>query len=287
MTRKSVTDEQYGRLQRRLGELARRVDEGSVEYDSTMSALQLLVEGKRLIQQPLGEPECHPYRGGSDKPASTELIHSLFTPISAQLTRVRELNSEHGWGFTEDDFATAEQSVPEWPSSNLVAVTLVPYLPDANGMGGIERTFQELWKVAAAVQETSWRWDGYDKAGPDRLRLLKGIKHPAQSKPVLRWEVIDLGCNRNCKSIDVRSPETSPHAGILASAMLHPNWVKAMDGEKVPYVFVPGYKTNASGEDPWQSVTVLSFGRNGRLIKLYRYWCDGRLSFFTVPSLGS
>jgi hypothetical protein len=62
MTRKSVTDEQFGRLQRRLGELARRVDEGSVEFEPTMSALQLLVEGKRLVQQPLSEPEgdtCH------------------------------------------------------------------------------------------------------------------------------------------------------------------------------------------------------------------------------------
>jgi len=64
MTRKSVTDEQYGKLQRRLGELARRVDEGSVEFESTMTALQLLVEGKRLIQQPLSEPDGHPYRGG-------------------------------------------------------------------------------------------------------------------------------------------------------------------------------------------------------------------------------
>jgi hypothetical protein len=61
MTRKSVTDEQFGRLQRRLGELARRVDEGSVEFEPTMSTLQLLVEGKRLIQQPLGEPEGDTY----------------------------------------------------------------------------------------------------------------------------------------------------------------------------------------------------------------------------------
>ena len=90
MTRKSVTDEQFGRLQRRLGELARRVDEGSVEFEPTMSALQLLVEGKRLIQQPLGEPEGHV---------------EYFTPLAdadvpaehqATLAKYRKLAAEHG-----------------------------------------------------------------------------------------------------------------------------------------------------------------------------------------------
>lgn len=45
MTRRSVTDEQYGRLTRRVGELVRRTDEGTLPYDSVMSRLQALIEG--------------------------------------------------------------------------------------------------------------------------------------------------------------------------------------------------------------------------------------------------
>ena len=46
MTRKCVTDDQYGQLQRRLGEVARRVDEGTLLLDATMDALQMLIEGR-------------------------------------------------------------------------------------------------------------------------------------------------------------------------------------------------------------------------------------------------
>jgi hypothetical protein len=46
MTHQSVADDQYGQLWRRLKEIARRVDEGSVPFDTTMRSLQLVVEGK-------------------------------------------------------------------------------------------------------------------------------------------------------------------------------------------------------------------------------------------------
>ena len=46
MTRKCVTDDQYGQLQRRLDEVARRVDEGTLPFDSAMRALQSFIEGK-------------------------------------------------------------------------------------------------------------------------------------------------------------------------------------------------------------------------------------------------
>ncbi|MFZ6015672.1 MAG: hypothetical protein ACOYUZ_04955 [Patescibacteria group bacterium] len=238
--------------------------------------LQKLLGDDKLMKWWLDQYEQYP---------GFRLIHGLFTPVEAQLTRVRELNAERGWGFTDEDFAEAERSVPPWPDGKLVAVTLVPYLPDADGMGGVERTFQEIWKAAAVAQEKSWRWDGYDKAGPDRLRLLKGIDHPAKDQPVLRWEVIDLGCNRNRKPVDVRDSKTSPHAGIIASAMLHPEWVKAMDGDKVPYVWAPGYEVNVSGENQWQHVPGLGFLRSVRKIGLDCSWYDGCSSDWAAASL--
>lgn len=44
MTRRCVTDEQYGNLWRRVTELVRRVDEGTIFYKSAMDGLQDLIE---------------------------------------------------------------------------------------------------------------------------------------------------------------------------------------------------------------------------------------------------
>lgn len=210
----------------------------------------------------------------------------LFTSTEKQLARVRELNLERGWGIPDEAFAEAEKSVPAWPEEKLVAVVLVPYLTDKKEgdeivTTGLERTFHELWEVVASQQHAKWRWDGFDKAGPERLRLLKGIEH----KPGLRWEVIDLGCNRNKRPMDVRNPEKSPHAGILASAMHHPEWIKSMDGENVPYVWAPGYEVSVSGGRPWQYVPSVGFYRDDREIRLRYDWCDYDYSSWAVPSL--
>lgn len=215
-------------------------------------------------------------------PAFT-LVHGLFIPPDKQIARVRELRNERGWDFPDAYLAEAEKSIPTWPDDDrLVVVTLVPYLDDErNGRKGVERTFCELWAVTAKEQNGSWRWDGYDKAGPNRLQLLQGIEH----RPGLRWEVIDLGCQRDRKPMDVRHPKKSPHAGILATAALHPEWVKAMDGENVPYVWIPGYEVNVSDGKPWRSVPHLHFSRVTREVRLYYYWYDYRhYSLWAVPS---
>lgn len=217
-------------------------------------------------------------------PAFT-LVHGLFTKVEDQVKRVHELNGERGWGFTDADFTVAEKSIPKWPEDKLVAVVLVPYLADKKDdegkivMTGLECTFHELWAVAAQEQHANGRWEGYDQAGPDKLRLLKGIEH----KPGLRWEVIDLGGQRGKKPMDVRSPK-SPHAGILAAAALHHEWIRAMDGDAVPYAWLPGYEVNVSSEGPWQRVPDLRFSRDDRKVRLSYCWYDSADSRWAVPS---
>lgn len=44
MTRRSVPDEQYGQLWRRLEEVARRVDEGTIPFEPTMVYLRAIIE---------------------------------------------------------------------------------------------------------------------------------------------------------------------------------------------------------------------------------------------------
>lgn len=213
------------------------------------------------------------------------LVHGLFTKPEKQTEKVREWNRVFGWGIPDEAFVEAEKSIPAWPEEKLVAVVLVPYLADKKAEDdtittGLERTFYKLWMCAKSEQDASYRWDGYDKAGSDRLRLLKGIEH----KVGLCWEVIDLGCQRNKKPTDVRTSKSSPNAGILAAAALHPHWVKSMDGDKVPYVWIPGYEVNVPDVQPWSHVPDLNFDRGRRKIGLNYDWADGCLSGWAVPS---
>jgi len=51
MTRKCVDDGQYGLLWRRLDEVARRVDEGTIPFDKTMRVLQAVAEGHYRLEE--------------------------------------------------------------------------------------------------------------------------------------------------------------------------------------------------------------------------------------------
>lgn len=206
------------------------------------------------------------------------LVHDIFLSPGKQIARVRRLNLKRKWGFTDKDFRQAETSIPKWPEDKLVAVTLVPYLDDEKMCKRIKRTFRELWEVAASAQHASWIRGGNTDSDP--LRLLKGATH----QPGLRWEVIDLGCNRSQPPVEIRSSKSSPHAGILAAAMLHPEWVKHMDGDNVPYVWLPGYEANVADRHPWKDVPTLSFVREDCRIESSCGWYDDGRVGWAVPS---
>lgn len=214
-----------------------------------------------------------------------DLVHGLFASAREQIVLVRKWNAERQWGFTEADFERVAENIPAWPEDRLVALVLVPYLPEKKGISGIERAFQELWLLAGAQQKNRSRWDGYEKAGPERLRLHEGIEH----QPGLRWEVIDLGANwdkdNGISPEEIRGSK-SPHAGILAAAALHPSWVCAMDGREVPYVWIPGYEVTVPGFGAsWTDVPRLWFLRSVARVYLYARWRDSRYSHCAVPVL--
>lgn len=214
---------------------------------------------------------------------TANLVRRLFTGLTDQVSRVRQWNDEFGWGFTRDDLGKAEgwigPHISDWPADRLIAITLVPYLPDQGEIRGMERTFHMLWRVAARQQKGSCRWDGYNDAGRERIQLLKGIEH----QPGLRWEVIDLGVNRGKAPKDVRDPRTSPHAGILASAALHPEWVRQMDEIDIPYVWAPGYEVNVPGGGSWQGVPCVRFHRDDQRVGLGCDWRDFGDNGYAMP----
>lgn len=74
MTRKCVADDKYGSLCRRLDEVKRRVDEGTVDYDATMDGLQFLAEGIKLAPRGAETDGPHSYRGSS--PGKSTVVDS-------------------------------------------------------------------------------------------------------------------------------------------------------------------------------------------------------------------
>lgn len=180
------------------------------------------------------------------------LVHGLYTSAKQQIVQVRDWNQEYGWGFDEADFKEVEASVPAWPAKETVAVVLVPYLPDHEGVDGVRRTFNELWTRARDGYFQPSDYQGKNEAA-EKFRLLTGIEHWSG----LRWEVIDLGSHRGEAPDQVRSVDTSPHAGVLAAAALHREWVKSLGGEDK--VLVAGYQIHFDDREntSWGYVPML------------------------------
>lgn len=267
MTGKPVTDEQLGRISRKWHAIFEKIAKGALPLDKVLGAFQAIHDGRFVNEDALVVHQ---------KPL---LINGIFAPPEVQVENVRRWNDEQqGWGFSDENFASLAEA-PEWPDgeeAKLVAVVLVPYLAT------VQQTFDELWQVAATQQPNSWRWAELH-SDPDHLRLLSGIEH----KPGLQWEVIDLGANWDRRDgispESVRDPGTSPHAGCLAAAAHHPKWVQAMDGEKVPFIWLPAYEVTVTGRDPWQRSSRLSWDHGGRGVDLDAYWSDRR-SYFAIPA---
>ena len=83
----------------------------------------------------------------------------------------------------------------------------------------------------------------------------------------------------------MRSLTFAPNAGILAAAALHPQWVKSMDGENVPYVFLQGYDVGVPELD-WRmrSMPSLYFDRAAQEIGLSSRWSGEYGSDWAVPA---
>lgn len=252
MTEK-VADARLGKIARQQHDLFRRVREGVLNPSLVSRQLQDIIEG-RSIQD----------------------VVALFTPPERQVERVRAWNTAANWGFTEQDFAKLGEP-PAWPEGRLVAIVLDIQLETS------QRTFEEAWDIIEGVHPNSWRWDQI-QADEEHLRLYPGCSHQRN----LSWRVIDLGANRDRKPQDVRSemkPELLPHSALLWAAALHPNWVQAMNGNDVPFVFLAGYQLTIPGYQPWAHVPRLNWARMSREVWLNALFAGLRSPSWGVPVL--
>lgn len=258
-----TVDEDLKRVFKQIHQLEKQLLDGNVQPLEVRKPLQDILEHK------------------FDR-AWTQQLFWYISP-DEQLANVRRWNDERGWGFADSDFPV---EIPDFtPSQPLEVLVLAVYLPD-EGKGrkqvpGYVRTANELWQIARESQPNWWQWDEL-KLDSDHLRLLPGVTHT----PGIRWVALDLGAHWNAKDgvrpRDVRG-ENSAHAEILATAAHFPQWVPEMDGEKVPYVWLPGYQVTIPGRGAWAGVPILDWDGPYREVYLNAYWGDDHSWSYAVP----
>jgi hypothetical protein len=160
-----------------------------------------------------------------------------FAEPSEQLAHVYEINRRKPWGLSDKHFRAAERSMPSYRSQGLTAATLIPSLPARHSVAGVARTFADLWKEAEEQFGDGSAW--FDDT---QLRSNCSIQlaHEFNHEPGLHWEIVDYGANvrRNPVDFQHRSAHDVPSPfAVLAAAVVHREWAKALNGGRVPYAF--------------------------------------------------
>ncbi|MFH1098656.1 MAG: hypothetical protein V1723_01910 [Candidatus Uhrbacteria bacterium] len=220
------------------------------------------------------------------------LIYGLYAPPDIQLVNVRKWNVRHKWGIPEAWF-TNLGPVPEWPKDRLACVTLEVALPDqpekkdAQGVTipaipGYIRTVCGFWGIISAQHPNHRK---YEQLLLDEEHLL--LLDEATYKPGLRWRVLDLGANwdktNGIVPATVRNPLTSPNVDGFAALAHHPRFVRRMDGVKVPYLWIAGFRVMVPGDGTPRRVPIVGWGRGARQVALYTYWDGHRSPCYSVP----
>jgi hypothetical protein len=215
-------------------------------------------------------------------PNSQTAPPKMFVPLERQLANVRRWNEEREWGFTVAELDAIDLT-PRHHSDPLVVDVLAVYLDSTRRLDGVRRTCHELWTLAAQQQPHAWSWDWeWDewKDEPKPVRLLDGLQH----RPGVRRVTVDLGAHwepgRHVRPRHLRG-EDSAHAEILAAAAHFPDWVRAMDGRTVPYIWLSGYHLEPSTH----RLPGLAWVRYRRTMSLTANWADHSGAGWASPVL--
>ncbi len=279
MTRKyPVSGDLYKRIDAKMSELKRmlRQKKGCIfDPADLFVALQYLIDGKITTQDLIAVS----LRKDEQAQQPAVRMDKLFLSPGEQWSLFLEYNENlpDELRFTKEELLAfcmegGNPNPPELPedASPLTVVQLVPYQET------VEKTIAFLLGFVQSQMEklglNYYQWEGYNDllTKKDVIRLLPGIEHP---RKCLRWEIVDLGANRGKKPCDVRN-ENSPHAAVLAAAGFHTNWSTSMDGDKIPYVFMPGYQVTVPSGDSWQYVPHIWFHQHDRRLRIGCSW-DG------------
>ncbi|HJT04263.1 MAG TPA: hypothetical protein VJ757_11650 [Pseudonocardiaceae bacterium] len=208
----------------------------------------------------------------------------MFTSLTEQLSNVRRWNAERHWGLGAADFHSVDLT-PRAGNDPLVVDLIAIYLADTAEYNGVIRTCQELWTVAGEQQPHTWSWDWYRDSWqdiPKPVRLIDGLVH----RPGIRRVTVDLSAGympgRHVRPSALRGP-ASAHAEVLAAAAHFPRWIRAMDGEKVPYTWLLGYEVMMRGQRTPLRMPALSWSHLRHTMSLTAAFMNHSFSGWAAP----
>jgi hypothetical protein len=212
-------------------------------------------------------------------------LDQMFSSLRTQLANIREWNDERRWGLSATDLGSVD--LTPRPQEKLLVVDLIAvYLSGNAELNGIRRTCHELWTVAAEQQPHSWSWEldwGEWRDHLKPVRLLNGIVH----RPGIRRVTIDLGAyfepGQHIRPSRVRG-RYSAHAEVLAAAAHFPRWIRAMDGQAVPYTWIPGYEVMFWNRPSSERLPALSWNESGHRMSLTAAWAEHSFSGWAAPT---
>lgn len=189
---------------------------------------------------------------------------SLFSAPAEQIEIIRQCNETFKWGYSESDFQSAQKSAPEGNSRLDRAAALLPTPADSE-----EEVFWKLWNCLEE-REDLWRWEKVS---------FSQVSFGERFTRGLDWVILDLESHRGLAPKDV-DRDGSPTIQLIAAALIHPGWLRAMDGKNVPFVWIAGRTL----DDPPETTLRLYKKSNGWIQLAGEYFgkADKR---FAIPTL--
>ena len=164
----------------------------------------------------------------------------------------------------------------------LVVDVVAVFLPEKDGVDGVRRTFEELWAVATGGGARQLELASVPRRAPSggpAPRRHPHPRHPAGHHRPGRG----LGPGR--RGPGHRDPRPhSASAEILAAAAHFPEWMQAMEGVNVPFVYLGGYVVTHPANEAWRHVPCLSWNEFLGRVNLMDHWADHHQRRWAVPT---
>lgn len=171
-----------------------------------------------------------------------ELQHrfpSWYKRIFHQISIAKQLNIRHRWGFAASDFHLLDYLDEFVPATETEMPLVAIYLPEKDGISGVQRTFDELWEAAILPDGYVKSRADYISSNPSCLSLVEGIIH----KPGI--EIVGFDPNTTYLDISYFKNDESKwlaSSEILSANIMFENWVRQCDGMKKFFPEFGGYR---------------------------------------------
>lgn len=206
-----------------------------------------------------------------------------FMALEGQLDLLEAVSIKEGWGLEASQFDDARARLPElrerlkaFADRPLVAGVAVPQLPDAQEGDGVQRTYDALSGLEVAAQENA-------SLPPQKYRIRIHEKG-APPLPGIGFDIVDLDANRYETADDVRRKGADlPNASVIAVAATNPEWVRAMNGERAPYLVVPGYEIDPTSDVRGGDIPSVEYSRSLKQVYVSTAWAGRKNPDWAVP----